>query len=93
MAKAGAFSVVIEKTAEPLARAITERIAPPTIGIGASACRFPGAPHVFDGRHWSDIDAGNCAQQAAGDAASVTAYKDRPCRYWHQRCRFMSELA
>jgi 3-methyl-2-oxobutanoate hydroxymethyltransferase len=39
VADAGAFSVVIEKTAEPLARAITERIAPPTIGIGASvAC-------------------------------------------------------
>jgi 3-methyl-2-oxobutanoate hydroxymethyltransferase len=39
VAAAGAFSVVIEKTAEPLARAITERIAPPTIGIGASvAC-------------------------------------------------------
>jgi 3-methyl-2-oxobutanoate hydroxymethyltransferase len=39
VADAGAFSVVIEKTAEPLARAITGRIAPPTIGIGASvAC-------------------------------------------------------
>ena len=39
VADAGAFSVVIEKTTEPLARAITERITPPTIGIGASvAC-------------------------------------------------------
>ena len=39
VADAGAFSVVIEKTSEPLSRAITERIAPPTIGIGASvAC-------------------------------------------------------
>jgi 3-methyl-2-oxobutanoate hydroxymethyltransferase len=39
VADAGAFSVVIEKTAETLARAITERISPPTIGIGASiAC-------------------------------------------------------
>jgi len=39
VAEAGAFSVVIEKTSEPLSRAITERIAPPTIGIGASvAC-------------------------------------------------------
>lgn len=39
VADAGAFSVVIEKTAEPLARAITDRIAAPTIGIGASvAC-------------------------------------------------------
>jgi 3-methyl-2-oxobutanoate hydroxymethyltransferase len=33
---AGAFSVVIEKTTEPLARTITERISAPTIGIGAS---------------------------------------------------------
>ena len=39
VADAGAFSVVIEATAEPVARAITERIAIPTIGIGASpAC-------------------------------------------------------
>jgi 3-methyl-2-oxobutanoate hydroxymethyltransferase len=39
VADAGAFSVVIEKTIEPLARAITDQIAPPTIGIGASlAC-------------------------------------------------------
>jgi 3-methyl-2-oxobutanoate hydroxymethyltransferase len=35
--EAGAFSVVLEKIAEPLARAITERIDVPTIGIGASA--------------------------------------------------------
>ena len=34
---AGAFSVVVEKTAEPVAREITARIAAPTIGIGASA--------------------------------------------------------
>jgi 3-methyl-2-oxobutanoate hydroxymethyltransferase len=39
VADAGAFSVVIEGTLEPLARAITENIAIPTIGIGASpAC-------------------------------------------------------
>ncbi|MDR3535442.1 MAG: 3-methyl-2-oxobutanoate hydroxymethyltransferase [Acetobacteraceae bacterium] len=39
VADAGAFSVVIEKTTESLARAITNAIAPPTIGIGASvAC-------------------------------------------------------
>ena len=37
VADAGAFAVVIEKTAEPLAHAITGRIKPPTIGIGASA--------------------------------------------------------
>src|SRR5271169_2108781 len=39
IAEAGAFSVVIEAVAEPLARKITENIAIPTIGIGASpAC-------------------------------------------------------
>ena len=39
VAEAGAFSVVIEKTAEPLSRAITAAIGIPTIGIGASvAC-------------------------------------------------------
>jgi 3-methyl-2-oxobutanoate hydroxymethyltransferase len=37
VAEAGAFSVVIEAVAEPLARKITEAIAIPTIGIGASA--------------------------------------------------------
>ena len=36
IAEAGAFSVVIEAVAEPLARKITEAIAIPTIGIGAS---------------------------------------------------------
>jgi 3-methyl-2-oxobutanoate hydroxymethyltransferase len=36
---AGAFSVVLEKVTEPLARAITDTVAIPTIGIGASpAC-------------------------------------------------------
>jgi 3-methyl-2-oxobutanoate hydroxymethyltransferase len=39
VATAGAFSVVIEKTIEPLSREITARIDIPTIGIGASpAC-------------------------------------------------------
>ncbi len=39
VAAAGAFSVVIEAVAEPLARRITEAVAIPTIGIGASpAC-------------------------------------------------------
>jgi 3-methyl-2-oxobutanoate hydroxymethyltransferase len=37
IAEAGAFSVVIEAVAEPLARKITEIIAVPTIGIGASS--------------------------------------------------------
>ncbi|MFQ6017173.1 MAG: 3-methyl-2-oxobutanoate hydroxymethyltransferase [Kiloniellaceae bacterium] len=39
IARAGAFAVVIECTVEPVARAITERLPVPTIGIGASpAC-------------------------------------------------------
>lgn len=39
VAEAGAFSVVLEKIPEGLARSITEQIAIPTIGIGASpAC-------------------------------------------------------
>jgi 3-methyl-2-oxobutanoate hydroxymethyltransferase len=37
VADAGAFSIVIEAVAEPLGRKITEAIAIPTIGIGASA--------------------------------------------------------
>jgi len=37
IAQAGAFSVVVEAVAEPLARKITETIEIPTIGIGASA--------------------------------------------------------
>lgn len=37
VAQAGAFSVVIEAVAEPLARRVTETIDIPTIGIGASA--------------------------------------------------------
>jgi len=37
ISQAGAFSIVIEAVAEPLARKITQEIAAPTIGIGASA--------------------------------------------------------
>jgi 3-methyl-2-oxobutanoate hydroxymethyltransferase len=37
ISEAGAFSIVVEAVAEPLARKITEIVAAPTIGIGASA--------------------------------------------------------
>ena len=37
IADAGAFAIVVEGVVEPIARAITERVACPTIGIGASA--------------------------------------------------------
>jgi 3-methyl-2-oxobutanoate hydroxymethyltransferase len=37
ISEAGAFSIVIEAVAEPLARKITKKVAAPTIGIGASA--------------------------------------------------------
>ncbi|MDH3473301.1 MAG: 3-methyl-2-oxobutanoate hydroxymethyltransferase [Rhodospirillales bacterium] len=39
IAEAGAFALVVEATAEPVARRVTEEVAVPTIGIGASpAC-------------------------------------------------------
>jgi len=39
IAEAGAFTLVVEGTVEPVARAITEAVSIPTIGIGASpAC-------------------------------------------------------
>jgi 3-methyl-2-oxobutanoate hydroxymethyltransferase len=37
VASAGAFAIVLEAIAEPLGRRITEQVAAPTIGIGASA--------------------------------------------------------
>jgi 3-methyl-2-oxobutanoate hydroxymethyltransferase len=36
IAEAGAFSIVIEGTVEPVARGITKAVSVPTIGIGAS---------------------------------------------------------
>ena len=37
MTEAGAFAIVLEAMAEPLAQRITQQISIPTIGIGASA--------------------------------------------------------
>jgi 3-methyl-2-oxobutanoate hydroxymethyltransferase len=45
--QAGAFSVVVEGVAEPLAARITEAVSIPTIGIGASA-RCDGQILVFE---------------------------------------------
>src|SRR6202167_1693860 len=47
IAQAGAFSVVIEAVAEPLARKITETIAIPTIGITATAASAPSNAQVL----------------------------------------------
>ena len=41
VAEAGAFAIVLEAVAEPLARRITSQVSIPTIGIGASACPSP----------------------------------------------------
>jgi 3-methyl-2-oxobutanoate hydroxymethyltransferase len=48
ISQAGAFSVVIEAVAEPLARKITETIEIPTIGIGASAACDGQVPVLED---------------------------------------------
>src|SRR3978361_43478 len=49
VSEAGAFSVVIEAVAEPLARKITEAVAIPTIGIGArGACHGAGVVSAGD---------------------------------------------
>jgi 3-methyl-2-oxobutanoate hydroxymethyltransferase len=47
VAEAGAFSIVVEGVAEPLAARITEAVAVPTIGIGASA-KCDGQILVFE---------------------------------------------
>ena len=57
VADAGAFSIVIEAVAEPLGRKITEQVAIPTIGIGASA-----------GLRRSDPGAGGHARPVAAGA-------------------------
>ena len=47
MAEAGAFAIVVEGVVEPLAVRMTESVAVPTIGIGASA-RCDGQILVLD---------------------------------------------
>ena len=62
VSQAGAFSVVIEAVAEPLARKLTSAVSIPTIGIGASpAC--DGRPHDV-GRHRSRLPHGAVAPGA-----------------------------
>jgi 3-methyl-2-oxobutanoate hydroxymethyltransferase len=82
-AEAGAFAVVVEGVAEPLARDITAAIEPPTIGIGASAgCDgqilvtddmlglFDWTPRFV--RRYADLR-GEIGRAAAGYAADVKA--------------------
>ena len=82
-AEAGAFAVVVEGVAEPLARDITAAIQPPTIGIGASAgCDgqilvtddmlglFDWTPRFV--RRYADLR-GEIGRAAAGYAADVKA--------------------
>lgn len=77
---AGAFSVLIEGTVEPVARAITEALRVPTIGIGASpACDgqvlvtedivglFPDFTPKFAKRY---LDLGKAVSAAAGEYAA-----------------------
>jgi 3-methyl-2-oxobutanoate hydroxymethyltransferase len=84
MAEAGAFSLVIEGTVEPLARRITAEIAIPTIGIGASVdcdgqvlvvddllgLTGVGAPRFV--RRYADL-AGAITEAATAFAADVKA--------------------
>ena len=82
-ADAGAFSIVIEGVAESLAREITQAVAPPTIGIGASAACdgqilvvddmlgvFDWTPRFV--RRYADLK-GEIAKAAAAYAADVRA--------------------
>ena len=84
VAEAGAFSVVIEGVTEPLADRITDSVAIPTIGIGASA-RCDGQILVLDdmlglsGRVPRFVrEFGNLGTSAAeAIAAYAAAVKDR----------------
>jgi 3-methyl-2-oxobutanoate hydroxymethyltransferase len=80
VADAGAFAVVIEGTAEPVARAATAAIDIPTIGIGASAA-CDGQVLVIDDVLGlvSDLKprfVKRYAELAPAITAAVTAYAD-----------------
>ncbi len=81
VADAGSFAVVLEKVPEALARRITEEIAIPTIGIGASS--------DYDGRSWWSTTCLASLAPSAPNSSSATTNSGRPpmrrSRYTHRR--------
>jgi 3-methyl-2-oxobutanoate hydroxymethyltransferase len=78
-AEAGAFAVVVEGVAEALAREVTQAIAPPTIGIGASpACdgQILVAEDLLGLFDWSPRFVRRYADLKTTIAAAVSAYAD-----------------